>query len=129
MIEYDEARRLMLRWVEESNAERHRIAEMRKDLTPREREILHFGSPDDDLNEVALIEDATISGDFGWVFFYQSKKYLESQDFSDRLAGNAPIIISKLDGSLHVTGTGRPIEYYIENFVRTGSPHGEDCSG
>jgi len=43
--------------------------------------------------------------------------------------GNSPIIISKFDGSLHVTGTAQPIEYYIENFVRTGNPHGEDCSG
>ena len=40
-------------------------------------------------------EDATIEEDFGWVFFYQSKRYMTSRKFVDRLAGNSPVIISE----------------------------------
>jgi len=79
---------------------------------------------EDDVLDLALVENDTIEGDFGWVFFYQPKKCLESGDFSDALLGNAPILVSKLDGSLHETGTANSIEFYIENFKRSGNPHG-----
>lgn len=36
------------------------------------------------------------------------------------MAGNAPFIISRLDGSVHITGTSHPIERYIESFARVG---------
>ncbi|WP_193367347.1 YrhB domain-containing protein [Pelagibius marinus] len=74
--------------------------------------------------KLVLLDDETMEEDFGWVFFYQSEEYLRSGSFADQLAGNAPIIVSKVDGSLHVTGTAHPVEVYIESFRRSGSPHG-----
>ena len=53
---------------------------------------------------------------FGWVFFYDSKEFLETGDFSMALAGNAPILIDKMTGELTVTGTAYSIEYYIEHY-------------
>jgi hypothetical protein len=35
--------------------------------------------------KLALLDDQTLERDFGWVFFYNSQKYLESQDFRDML--------------------------------------------
>lgn len=64
-----------------------------------------------------LVEDATIEKAFGWVFFYNSSKYLESGSPSDALLGNAPIIV-KRDGTLHATGTAHPIEHYIAELER-----------
>ncbi len=63
-----------------------------------------------------IVSSSTIEQDFGWVFFYNSKEYLESGNLSYMLAGNAPIIIDKADGSLHFTGTSNPIDYYIEKY-------------
>ena len=70
---------------------------------------------------LAIVEDATIEKDFGWVFFYNSKKYLETKNFSDVIVGNGPILVSKKDGKLYETGTAYPIEHYIENFEKYGT--------
>jgi hypothetical protein len=78
------------------------------------KEILRWWDMEDD--EPAIIDEETIEEDFGWVFFYQSRIFLETQIFSYALAGNAPIIINKSDGSLHPTGTARSIEDYIEEY-------------
>ncbi|MDZ4820374.1 MAG: YrhB domain-containing protein [Planctomycetota bacterium] len=67
-----------------------------------------------------LLEDITMTREFGWVFFYDSAKSVGSNEPGEDIAGNAPIIIDRKDGSLHVTGTGRPIEYFIDNYERTG---------
>ena len=123
MIDYEQARRLMLQYLADIEAGFRKVADLRKDLTPREREVLGLGREGDVL-DLAIIENETIEGDFGWVFLYETKKYLESEDFGDGLLGNAPIIVSKLDGSLHETGTAESIEFYIENFKRSGDPHG-----
>ena len=63
--------------------------------------------------ELVMLEDMTMERSFGWVFFYQSRRYLQSGNFSDLLAGNAPIVVAKTDGRIHVTGTARPLEYYL----------------
>ena len=75
--------------------------------------------------EVVILEEHTIETDFGWVFFYQTKRWVETGDMMDGLVGNAPFIIDRRDGSIHVTGTARPTQYYIENYRSTGDPHRE----
>ena len=104
--------------------ESRRVAELRKNLSLNEREVLGLGQ-DDDVLRLAIADEHTITEDFGWVFFYQSAEFLETGDFSKRLAGNAPIIVSKVDGKLHETGTAKPIEFYIENFRRFGDPNSQ----
>lgn len=55
---------------------------------------------------------------YGWLYYYQSKVFLESRNMSDMLAGNAPFLIDKADGSVHVFGTADPVETYIEEYER-----------
>jgi len=74
--------------------------------------------------ELVILDEATIERAFGWVFFYQTREYVETEDIETILVGNAPYIINRNDGSLHETGTAYPIEHYIEMYERTGSPHG-----
>jgi len=64
----------------------------------------------------AIIESQTIERPYGWVFFYQSKRYLETRDPSDALAGNAPLIVDRLTGQVTVTGTAHPTEYYLAQY-------------
>ena len=63
-----------------------------------------------------IIESATLERPYGWVFFYQSRSYLESGDEIRMLAGNAPLIINKLTGSVNLTGTALPIEHYLSQY-------------
>jgi hypothetical protein len=53
----------------------------------------------------------------GWVYFYDSAIHDETRSENHALAGNAPILVDRFDGSLHVTGSARPIEEYIERYV------------
>ena len=123
MITYEEARRKALAHLADLEAEARKVIELRRDLSAREREVLGFGAEDED-PRLGLVEAATIAGDFGWVFFWQSQAYLETGDETTVLVGNAPLLIARADGRLHETGTARPIETYIENFKRSGDPLG-----
>lgn len=66
--------------------------------------------------ELALLSNSTIERNFGWVFFYDSKEHARTGEFQYMLAGNAPFIVMKSDGSVEVTGTALPVESYLERF-------------
>lgn len=66
---------------------------------------------------------ATREEDFGWVFFYNEASHERGQTELPVIPGNAPFIVNKLDGTVHQTGTGQPVEWYINNFRRFGSPY------
>jgi hypothetical protein len=74
--------------------------------------------------ELVIEDRATMEHSWGWVFFYQSRAYLETGNLSDALVGNAPLIVDRVSGRLHETGTADPIETYIHSFEVTGDPHG-----
>jgi immunity protein 35 of polymorphic toxin system len=78
----------------------------------RQRAAEHLRSTIGD--NVALLDAETLDTDVGWVFFYESVDYLRSGDFRDALAGNAPIVVDKASGQLHVTGTAEPLEVYLD---------------
>lgn len=40
-----------------------------------------------------ILGEATIERDFGWIFFYDSSRHIETGEFSHALAGNSPIIV------------------------------------
>ena len=46
-------------------------------------------------HDLVLLFDSTIEFELGWVFFYQSKAFVETGDIGEMLGGNAPIIGSK----------------------------------
>ena len=74
--------------------------------------------------ELQIIHESTETHDFGWVFFYNSKKYIETKDISDALGGNAPLIVDNSSQNIIVTGTAHPVSHYVENYIRTGDPNG-----
>ena len=68
--------------------------------------------------DLVLLHEHTLEFESGWVFFYQTKEYVETGDITQMVGGNAPIIIDKNDGSLHVTGTALPVEKYIRDYMK-----------
>ena len=69
---------------------------------------------DIDGDEPIILDEHTIERDWGWVFFWGSRKFEETQDFKFALAGNAPILVKRSDGSAHFTTTAIPVEQYLE---------------
>ena len=68
--------------------------------------------------QLVLLENETKEESFGWVFFYNSKEYIETGNLSFTLAGNAPFIIDKITGEIYITGTAHPLEYYTANYPK-----------
>ncbi len=93
------------------------------DATEAVRAILRQLHPDalgDDAIEV--VDGATIEFETGWMFFYDRKRALETNDMNDMLFGNAPLIFEKDTGRVFVTGTAEDPDAYVERFCKTGSP-------
>ena len=71
-----------------------------------------------------ILDQETIEKAWGWMFFYQSRRYVETGELTEMLAGNAPLIVERETGRILPCGTVRPIDHYIENYENTGDPHG-----
>ncbi len=86
---------------------------------PQAREIAqkwldrHCQIPDD---RFLILDEFTTEHSFGWVFHYHCERWLLTRDFKYQIAGNAPLIVDRADGSVHVTGTAKKIEHYISEF-------------
>lgn len=65
-----------------------------------------------------VVDEHTIGRDWGWVFFWNSKRYLETRDFLYQLGGNAPFIVNRRTSELCTTGTAHPIEHYVAEYER-----------
>ena len=68
---------------------------------------------------LVVMKDRVVKRPYGWVFFYTSKKYLKTKDQRDQVAGNAPIIVDRINGEIRVTGTARRIEHYLAEYEAT----------
>jgi hypothetical protein len=69
--------------------------------------------------ELVILDQHTIETDFGWVFFWNSKKYVEAGEYQYALAGNGPLIVDRRDGSIHETSTAEPVEEIVDRYRRT----------
>jgi hypothetical protein len=68
--------------------------------------------------ELMIMEDLTIEFEYGWMFFYQSTEYIRTKNPGAMIGGNAPIIVDKYNSSVHVTGTRREEQFYIEKYCQ-----------
>ena len=73
--------------------------------------------------ELQIISELTQEERFGWVFYYDAKKYIETGNPKFAIGGNAPIIIDAQTGNIEETGTAHPVEYYIELYKLHGTCH------
>ena len=78
---------------------------------------MQVASPDDGW---VILDDHTIERHWGWVFFYDSRKYRETGGVQFAVAGNAPFFVRRENGAVFVAGTAYPLEVYIDDFERGG---------
>lgn len=92
--------------------------EQARTLVEKKIHAKYLDLPDDD--EVIILELETIDKPWGWIFFYTSRKWIETNDDLYALAGNAPILVEKATGKLFETGTAYSIEHYIAQYEKYG---------
>jgi hypothetical protein len=66
--------------------------------------------------DLAIAESSTIERPFGWVFFYNTREFLQTGAVSSSLAGNAPYIVNRFTGTIVATGTAHPVEHYLSAY-------------
>jgi hypothetical protein len=75
--------------------------------------------------DMVLLDERTLERSFGWVCFYDSRKFVESHDDRWSVLGNGPLIVDRTDGSVHLTGTARPVEFFLERYARERGPRAD----
>ena len=75
--------------------------------------------------KLMVLDDLTREYEFGWVFFYNTEKFIKTGNNEYALAGNAPLIIDRKSEKIIVTGTAHEIDFYINNYIQHGDPHHE----
>jgi hypothetical protein len=64
----------------------------------------------------AILDQSTLDKPYGWVFFYSTKRFVETGDPRDGLVGNAPLIFNRVTGKYRVADTAHPIEHYLNEY-------------
>jgi hypothetical protein len=91
--------------------------EFENSLTPAKQKVKEY------LDSIYLdfevvITNSYLEGEEYYVFFYNSKEYIENNDDSYALMGNSGIIVDKTNTCLYYTSTSYPIDYFIKIFLR-----------
>ena len=63
-----------------------------------------------------IVITKVIDEEYGWVFLYASKKYLETNDPQYLLAGGGPAVVEKEDGAIYFLGTHQRPELLIQEY-------------
>lgn len=51
-----------------------------------------------------------------WLFFMNSKRYLESHNIFHRLLGGGPVLVGKENGDIYQGGSGSTVEAWLNEF-------------
>ena len=76
--------------------------------------------------ELQLLAGKIEEFDVGWVFFYQSARYIETGDFSDSVVGNAPLFVSRSDGRLFPVSYHRSLAESMAAYRACGNPNAQE---
>jgi hypothetical protein len=79
------------------------------DIEAAKRIALEFINQDYDLScyndSVFIRDEQTEILEYGWIFYYNSKKFLETGDFMNMLLGHNPVFVDKNNGQvLYIRG-------------------------
>lgn len=65
-------------------------------------------------NQFVLIDDSTIEKPWGWVFFYQYKRFVDAKNMVQQIAANAPFLVNRNTGKVTKTGTAYDLTKYLQ---------------
>lgn len=62
---------------------------------------------------IAIIDSQTIEKPYGWIFFYNSRRYVESGELAYALVGHGPVVVVAHSGEIVELGSALPSEVAI----------------
>ena len=68
--------------------------------------------------EFVVHEEKTIEKEFGWVFFYSPKAFVETKDPRKLVPGAGPLVVERLGGGTQYLTTSVPPDRAVKEFER-----------
>jgi len=75
-----------------------------------------------------ILPERTQEFESGWLFYYQSARYLETERFEDSLVGNAPLFVARSDGKAFFVSYHRPIAESLAAYRSCGNPNAREIA-
>jgi cupin superfamily acireductone dioxygenase involved in methionine salvage len=75
-----------------------------------------------------MIVVRTTEHELGWLVFYDSRPHHETGEIQYAIAGNAPFLVSREDGTMFPTGTAAPFEERVREAERKLRAHLQSLS-
>jgi hypothetical protein len=69
-------------------------------------------------HDFVILEDRTVERPFGWVFFYTTRRYVQTGDRQYIVPGTAPLVVHRADGSIEHLATSVPPARAIEIYEK-----------
>ncbi|MCF2220629.1 hypothetical protein H9Q08_15175 [Chryseobacterium sp. PS-8] len=66
--------------------------------------------------ELTIAEEYSIQKNYGMIFYFNSKKYVEDKIERAKLIGCSPFLVESRTGKVVVFGTNRSIDYYTQEY-------------
>ncbi|KFF28590.1 hypothetical protein [Chryseobacterium vrystaatense] len=66
--------------------------------------------------ELTIAEEFSIRKEYGMIFYFNSKKYIEDKIERAKLIGCSSFLVESNTGKIVVFGTNRSIDYYIKEY-------------
>ncbi|MBE4951207.1 hypothetical protein [Chryseobacterium culicis] len=66
--------------------------------------------------ELTIAEERSIQKEYGIIFYFNSKKFVEDKIEKAKLIGCSPFLVENKTGKIVVFGTNRFIDYYIQEY-------------
>jgi hypothetical protein len=74
----------------------------------------------------AVMPENTFETDKCFVVFYQTKEFIKTRNFDNLAVGQGAVLGDKNTKKGYHTGSGRPVESYIESYEQYGNPFLEE---
>lgn len=69
--------------------------------------------------EIEINHDITEEHSTGYVFFYNSKEFWKTREFSSSLVGNGPLLVLRSSGELLVLPSYQSVEKSVSEYVES----------
>ena len=72
----------------------------------------------DSNSEIVIIEDTVIEKEWGWIFIYQDKRWVNDRVISYIIPGIPTIVVEKKDGKVYYLDEGKTMEDCINKYIK-----------
>jgi hypothetical protein len=62
--------------------------------------------------ELVIVDELTQCRRIGWIFFYESRAYLETGDVARAIGGTGPVVVTH-EGNVHLLDGTRPTQHVL----------------